>query len=154
MTYIFEESPLYRDMISSWTSLCLSVTSCGRLTLIQPVSEAVEDNPLLASGNQADRSALYRCLVVDVVFKYEDLDRGVQSISLFIAVCNLRLCRQTLELSFPAVQSRAHFSSASASLSTVQALYAEPTCVFFTTRLIVNPERSTATDLITPKKWI
>lgn len=45
-----------------------------RLTFIQPVSQAVKDNFLLAGGNQAESSALHWCSVVNVVFKDEDLD--------------------------------------------------------------------------------
>lgn len=47
----------------------------SHLTLIQPVSEAIEDNSFFASGHQADRSTLYSRSVVDVVFEYEDLDK-------------------------------------------------------------------------------
>lgn len=47
-------------------------------TFIEPVSKAIKHNSLFTSGDQADRSALYCCSVVDVVFKYEDLDREMQ----------------------------------------------------------------------------
>lgn len=66
-------------MTSSWPLLYFGVNVCRRLTLIQPVSQAVEDNSLLASGHEADRSALYRRFVVDVVFEYEELDREMQT---------------------------------------------------------------------------
>lgn len=52
---------------------------CSRLTFIQPVRKAIKHNSLFTSGNQADRSALYCCSVVHVVFKYEDLDREMQN---------------------------------------------------------------------------
>lgn len=44
-------------------------------TFVEPVSEAVEHNSLLPGGNQADRPALHRRSVVNVVFKDEDLER-------------------------------------------------------------------------------
>lgn len=47
----------------------------GRLTLVQPVGEAVEDDAFFPRGNQADRSVHHRRPVEDVVFKYEDLER-------------------------------------------------------------------------------
>lgn len=56
---------------------------CGRvrrrLTLIQPVGKAVEHDSLFTGGNQADRSVIHRRSVVDVVFKYEDLDREMKA---------------------------------------------------------------------------
>lgn len=51
----------------------------SHLTFIQPVSEAIKHNSLLPRGNQADHSALHRGSVVNVVFKYEDLDREPQN---------------------------------------------------------------------------
>lgn len=79
------------DMTLSWALLYFWCHCCP-LTLIQPVSKPIEDDSLLTSGNQADRSALYCCSIVDVVFKYEDLDREMQkgepslvSVSLYVA---------------------------------------------------------------------
>lgn len=40
------------------------------LTLIQPVSNAIEDNPLLSRRREPPRAALNIHLVVNVVFKY------------------------------------------------------------------------------------
>lgn len=46
------------------------------LTLIQPISEAVEYHALLAGGNQADDSALDGGPVVDIILKYENLKKN------------------------------------------------------------------------------
>lgn len=46
------------------------------LTLIQPITEAVEYHALFAGGNQTDDAALHRGPVVDVVLKYENLKRA------------------------------------------------------------------------------
>ena len=51
---------------------------CRCLTLVQPVSKAVEDDSLFTRGNQADRSVIYCWSVEDIVFKYEDLDKEKQ----------------------------------------------------------------------------
>ena len=43
------------------------------LTFVQPITEPIEDDALLASGHQTDGAALHRRAIVDVVLKNEDL---------------------------------------------------------------------------------
>lgn len=59
--------------------MAMMTLSWGCLTFVEPVSKAIKHNSLFASGNKADCSALYCCSVIDVVFKYEDLDREMQN---------------------------------------------------------------------------
>lgn len=48
------------------------------LTLVQPVTEPVEDDVLFAGRHQADRAAAHRGAIVNVVLKDEDLKKIIE----------------------------------------------------------------------------
>lgn len=48
------------------------------LTLVQPVTEPVEDDVLFARRHQADRAAAHRGAIVNVVLKDEDLKKIIE----------------------------------------------------------------------------
>ena len=58
----------------NWTLMFQVAWLCTlSLTLIQPVCDAVEDDPLMSRRREPPRAALNVCLVVNVVFKYIQL---------------------------------------------------------------------------------
>lgn len=120
-----------------------SDTNHPDLTFIEPVGQAVEDHSLFPRGDQADGSALHRRSVVDVVFKYEDLERGERRPIVSLSIAPLASPPTFHFAAVPGCDSHPLFSLCAAFLQIHLWLP-------IAARLHLNPYRSTDTRCCSP----
>ncbi len=70
---IFSSNSLQESVIPPKSQTFPLMATFISFTFIQPITEPIEDDTLLASGHQTNGTALHRRAIVDVVLENEDL---------------------------------------------------------------------------------